>query len=73
MIVDHGDGYFSVSGHLAEIFVAVGDSVDKGDTLGSVGETGSLTGPGLSPRPFPSASQFMFMPTKVIRRKVLAL
>jgi septal ring factor EnvC (AmiA/AmiB activator) len=47
VILDHGDGYFTVSGHLAEIFVAVGDSVDKGDMLGSVGETGSLSGPGL--------------------------
>jgi len=46
-IVDHGDGYFTVSGHLAEIFVEVGDLVGAGDTLGTVGETGSLTGPAL--------------------------
>jgi septal ring factor EnvC (AmiA/AmiB activator) len=47
VIVDHGDGYFTVSGHLAEIFVEVGDGVGEGDTLGTVGETGSLTGPAL--------------------------
>jgi septal ring factor EnvC (AmiA/AmiB activator) len=47
VIVDHGDGYFTVSGHLSEIFVSVGDVLGEGDTLGTVGETGSLTGPAL--------------------------
>ena len=47
VIVDHGDSYFTVSGHLGEIFVQVGDVVSEGDTLGTVGETGSLTGPRL--------------------------
>lgn len=47
VIVDHGDEYFTVSGHLDRIFVEVGDVVSEGDTLGSVGETGSLTGPSL--------------------------
>jgi len=47
VIVDHGGGYFTVSGHLADIFVGVGDVVDEGDTLGSVGDTGSLRGAGL--------------------------
>ncbi|MDG2336058.1 MAG: peptidoglycan DD-metalloendopeptidase family protein [Myxococcota bacterium] len=47
VIVDHGQGYFTVSGHLADIFVEVGDSVEPGDALGTVGDTGSLEGPGL--------------------------
>jgi len=47
VIVDHGGGYFTVSGHLADIYVAVGDLVEAGDTLGSVGDTGSLRGPSL--------------------------
>jgi len=47
VIVDHGGSYFTVSGHLADIYVEVGDMVDAGDTLGSVGDTGSLRGPGL--------------------------
>jgi septal ring factor EnvC (AmiA/AmiB activator) len=47
VILDHGDRYFTVMGHLAEIFVEVGDMLDTGETLGSVGETGSLTGPSL--------------------------
>ncbi len=33
--------------HLDEVFVQVGDVVSEGDTLGSVGETGSLSGPSL--------------------------
>jgi septal ring factor EnvC (AmiA/AmiB activator) len=47
VIVDQGDDYFTVLGHLADIFVAVGNAVDAGDTLGSVGDTGSLSGPSL--------------------------
>ena len=47
VIVDHGDGYFTVSGHLDEVHVVVGDVVAEGDTLGTVGDTGSLQGPGL--------------------------
>ncbi len=47
VIVDHGDGYFTVSGHLADIYVEVGDAVGPGDALGTVGDTGSLEGPGL--------------------------
>jgi septal ring factor EnvC (AmiA/AmiB activator) len=47
VILDHGSGYFSVSGHLDEIFVEVGDEVRARDTIASVGETGSLAGPGL--------------------------
>jgi septal ring factor EnvC (AmiA/AmiB activator) len=45
VILDHGDGYFSVSAHLAETRVAVGQSVAAGDEIGSVGDTGSLAGP----------------------------
>lgn len=47
VIVDHGDGYFTVSGHLADIYVEVGDVVNEGHVLGTVGDTGSLEGPGL--------------------------
>jgi septal ring factor EnvC (AmiA/AmiB activator) len=44
VILDHGDGYFSVSGHLDEIGVELGQWLAAGDALGSAGETGSLTG-----------------------------
>lgn len=47
VIVDHGDGYFTVYGHLDEIDVDVGEGVSEGDTLGKAGDTGSLAGPRL--------------------------
>lgn len=47
VIVDHGDGFHSISGHLDEIHVTVGVVVDEGASLGTVGETGSLGGPSL--------------------------
>jgi len=45
VILDHGDSYFSVSGHLDEIEVEAGESVEAGEAIGAVGETGSLQGP----------------------------
>ncbi len=47
VILDHGNQYFTVSGHLAELYVEVGQTVDRGDTLATAGDSGSLTGPGL--------------------------
>lgn len=47
VILDHGDQYFTVSGHLADIYVEVGQTVDRGDTLATAGESGSLSGPSL--------------------------
>jgi septal ring factor EnvC (AmiA/AmiB activator) len=44
VILDHGDGYFTVSGHLDELGVELGQWLAPGDPLGSAGETGSLTG-----------------------------
>ncbi len=47
VILDHGDQYFSVSGHLDEVQVSVGQTLARGDRIGSVGESGSLAGPRL--------------------------
>ena len=47
VIVDHGDGFHTISGHLDEIHVKVGTPVEEGEPLGTVGETGSLYGPSL--------------------------
>ena len=47
VILDHGDGYFSVSGHLDSLEVAVGDAVQARHAIGRVGETGTLAGPRL--------------------------
>ena len=44
VILDHGDRYFTVSGHLAELAVEVGDAVAAGEEIGTVGDTGSLSG-----------------------------
>jgi septal ring factor EnvC (AmiA/AmiB activator) len=44
VIVDHGDHYFTVSAHLSEIEVAVGDWLEAGARLGRSGDSGSLTG-----------------------------
>jgi septal ring factor EnvC (AmiA/AmiB activator) len=47
VILDHGDSYFTVSSHLSETRVAVGETVAAGAEIGSVGDTGSLSGPQL--------------------------
>jgi septal ring factor EnvC (AmiA/AmiB activator) len=45
VILDHGEGYFTVCAHLDEIHVAMGDAVAADQPLGTVGDTGSLGGP----------------------------
>jgi murein hydrolase activator len=44
MIVDHGDGYFSLMAHLGTLERATGDEVRRGDVVGTVGDSGSLKG-----------------------------
>ena len=45
VIVSHYGGYYTVYTHLSEILVGVGEEVEAGQTLGSVGDSGSLEGP----------------------------
>jgi septal ring factor EnvC (AmiA/AmiB activator) len=47
VIIDHGQGYYTVYAHLAEIRAQAGASVAKGSVIGTVGDTGSLAGPSL--------------------------
>ena len=47
IIIDHGNGYRTYYAHLSKIFVRVGESVGKGQRIGSVGNTGNSTGPHL--------------------------
>ncbi len=44
VIVDHGDGYHTLVAHLASMQTAMGEEVDAGDALGTVGDSGSLKG-----------------------------
>jgi septal ring factor EnvC (AmiA/AmiB activator) len=44
LIVDHGDGFHTVMAHLAQMSRAVGEQLQAGDELGTVGDTGSIKG-----------------------------
>ena len=43
-IVDHGNGYMTLYGHMENCIVSVGQKVNQGETLGYVGSTGFSTG-----------------------------
>ena len=45
LIIDHGEGYYTLSGHASSLLKAVGEDVRAGDVVALVGETGSLKGP----------------------------
>jgi septal ring factor EnvC (AmiA/AmiB activator) len=47
LIISHADGYYTVYSHLADIGVALNDEIAAGQTIGAVGETGSLQSPTL--------------------------
>lgn len=47
VIIDHGLNLSSTYMHLHEIYVEVGQKINRGDTLGTVGMTGYATGPHL--------------------------
>jgi septal ring factor EnvC (AmiA/AmiB activator) len=47
IILDHGNEYYTLYAHVAEIVVKEGDDVRQGQRIGTVGDTGSLAGPRL--------------------------
>jgi len=44
VIVDHGEGFYSVYSHLSDIFVEEDQFINAGNIIGLVGESGSLDG-----------------------------
>jgi septal ring factor EnvC (AmiA/AmiB activator) len=47
IIVDHGNEYYTLYAHIAEIEAREGEDVRQGQRIGTVGDTGSLAGPRL--------------------------
>jgi len=47
VIIDHGEDHVTVSGYLDQVAARTDQYVRRGEVIGSVGETGSLSGPGL--------------------------
>jgi len=47
IVIDHGEGLFSVYFHLEKLHVSQGEMVEKGQLIGTVGSTGFSTGPHL--------------------------
>ena len=47
IIMDHGHGISTIYSHLENVLVSVGDKINQGDVIGTVGSTGRSTGPHL--------------------------
>ena len=47
IIMDHGHGISTIYSHLENVMVSVGDEINQGDIIGTVGSTGRSTGPHL--------------------------
>jgi septal ring factor EnvC (AmiA/AmiB activator) len=44
VIVDHGERYYTIYGHLSEILKKAGETVNRGEVLGRAGDSDSLAG-----------------------------
>lgn len=47
VLIDHGDGVVTAYGHQSQVLVTAGQSVERGELIGLVGNTGRSTGPHL--------------------------
>jgi septal ring factor EnvC (AmiA/AmiB activator) len=47
MIIDHGEHYYTLSAQLEQLLKERGDIVQSGEVVGTVGDTATLSGPGL--------------------------
>ncbi len=47
LIIDHGGHYYTVYAHVEEIFKQKGEVVEDNEVIATVGDTGSMAGPGL--------------------------
>ena len=47
VFLDHGGGMISTYSHMSEVVVQQGQSLEKGDLIGEVGQSGRVTGPHL--------------------------
>ena len=45
IVLNHGDGYYTIYSHLSDVNVSTGTEVTAGTVIGHSGETGSLKGP----------------------------
>jgi len=47
IIIDHGNNYYTIYAHAQEIFASQGDTVEVGEVVATVGDSGSMIGPSL--------------------------
>ena len=44
VLIDHGNGYVTLYGHMSKVAVVAGQTVNRGDVIGQMGSTGRSTG-----------------------------
>ena len=47
IVIDHGNGISTIYAHCTSLMVSLGDSVEAGQTIATVGTTGRASGPHL--------------------------
>jgi len=47
LVIDHGHGVKTIYGHTSRIFVKAGETVERGQKVAAIGNTGRSTGPHL--------------------------